>query len=134
MPCIMGTSFVLVALKGLSVCGPRQWVTWSWHVEQTITSHFWREKEPNSFCLTTLLLTHFYLWCKLNLKNQKFLFTFKTFFEQTKRFLSYQICSLTRNLEFIQVWWITKETFLFETKYFFYKYTNKYTKFKVILN
>ena len=38
---------------------------------------------------------------KLHLKNQKFLFAFKTFFLETKIFLSYQISSLMceRNLE-----------------------------------
>ena len=53
------------------------------------------------FCLTPLFLTHLYLFRKLYLKNQKFLFDFITFFQETKRFLSYQICSLTRNLELI---------------------------------
>ena len=51
-------------------------------------------KIHSPFCLTTLLI-HFYLWCKLHLKNQKFLFASKT-----KRFLSYRVCSLTWNLEF----------------------------------
>ena len=67
------------------------------------------------FCLTTFL-THFYLWFKLHLKNLKFLFAFKTFSEDTKRFLSYQICSLTKILELIWVWRITKETSLFSTE------------------
>ena len=56
------------------------------------------------------------MWCKLHLNNQKFLLAFKTFFEETKRFLTRQICFLTRNLKLMGVWWITKETLLFETK------------------
>ena len=40
---------------------------------------------------------------KLHLKNQKFVFALKIFFEEPKRFLSYQICCLMRNLELTKV-------------------------------
>ena len=61
------------------------------------------EKNPllECFCLNISVLAHFYLWCKLHLKNQTILFAFKTFFEDNKICLSDEICSLTRTLELI---------------------------------
>ena len=62
------------------------------------------------FLLNQIILTAFYLWYKLHLKNQKCLFAAKIFFEEAKiffeeakTFLSYQICSLMGNLELIGV-------------------------------
>ena len=96
-----GTSFALVALTGLIVSELKRWVTWS-H-KAGVTSHFSRGGESNTslFLLNHINLTHFYLWCKKNLKNRKFLFAFKI--------CCFKIC--TRNQELIGVWWITKETF-----------------------
>ena len=116
LPRMMGNSFVLVELTRLIVSEPKQsqWIQ-AWSHRTGVNFHFWWEKNSIllCFCLTTSVLTHFYLWWRLNLKNRKFLFAFKTFYEETKRFLSYQICYLKRNLELIVVWWIAKETFLF---------------------
>ena len=85
--------------NSLNVSEQEHWVTWSHRT--AVTSYFWREKESNTLAF---LLIHMVFDSLLHLKNQKFLFAFKTFFEKTKRFLSYQICSLTRNLELIGVW------------------------------
>ena len=112
LPRMMGTPFVLVALTRLNVSEPKQWATWS--LRTGINFLFWGEKESNTLVfLLNQFWTHFYSWCKVHLKNQKFLFAFKTFFEEIERFLSYQICSFTRNLELVRVWWIRKETSLF---------------------
>ena len=91
-------------LTRLIVSESQHWVTWS-HRTGINFPLLRGEKNPilKSFCLTTSFLTHFYLWCKLDLRNWKFLFVFKTFSKETKIFLSYQICSLTRNLIFIGV-------------------------------
>ena len=111
LPPMMGTSFMLVALTRLIVSKPKNQVTWSHRT--CINFPFLRGGESNTlvFLLNHIIFNSFYLWCKLHLKNREFLFAFETFFEETKRFLSYQICFLTRNL--IGIWWITKETFLF---------------------
>ena len=107
---MLGTSFLLVILARLIDSEPKHWVSWSNRTGINFP-FFQGERNPilSCFCLTTSFLTH---WCKLHLKNWKFLFTFKTF-EGTKKFLSHRICSWMRNLEFIGVWWVTKETFLF---------------------
>ena len=99
LPPMIGTSFVLVALTRLILSELKHWVTWS---HQTGKNFQFLRGEKNlilCFCLTIPFLIHFYLWCKLHLKNQNFLFAFKTFFEETKRFMCYQICSLMRNLD-----------------------------------
>ena len=120
LPCMMGMPFVLVALTRLNVSEPKQWVTWSHRTG--INFLFLREKESNTLVfLLNRFLTHFYCWCKLHLKNQKFLFAFKTFFEESERFLSYQICSFTRNLELVGIWWIRKHL-CFKPKMFLKEY------------
>ena len=111
LPPMMAMPFVLVALTRLVVSKAKHQETWSYRT--CINFPFLRGEKSNTlvFLLNGIISNSFYLWCKLHLKNQEFLFAFETFFEETKRFLSYQICFLTRNL--IGVWWITKETFLF---------------------
>ena len=109
LPYMVGTSLVLVKLTMLNVSELEQWVTWS-HIRTGINFPFWREKESNTlmFLLNQIILTAFYLWHKLHLKNQKCLFAARIFFEEAKTFLSYQTCSLMGNLELIGVWCITK--------------------------
>ena len=74
---------MFVALGGLGVGVLGQWVTD--HVERALTSHFFRRRIQyfSGFFLTRSLSSHFYLWCKFHRKNRKFLFAFKTFFEET---------------------------------------------------
>ena len=108
-----GMSFMLVVLTRLIVSEPKHWVTWSQNRHKLPIFEAKRIHLLYCFWLTKSFLTHFCLWCKLHMKNLKFLFAFKTFFEKTKRFLSYQTCFLTKNLELVEVWWITKKTFLF---------------------
>ena len=111
LPRRAGMWFMLIVLTRLNVSEPEHWITWSHR--SGINFPFLRGEESNTlvFLLNHIIFNSFYLWCKLHLKNREFLFAFETFFEETKWFLSYQICFLTRNL--IGVWWITKETFLF---------------------
>ena len=111
--CMVQVPFVPVVLTRLIVSELKHWVTWSHRT--SVNFPFWGEKQSNTlvFLFDHMILTCFNLWCKLHLKNWTFLFAFKTFFKEIKRFLSYQICSLTRNLELTGAWWIKKETFLF---------------------
>ena len=118
-----GKSLVLVELTRLMIVSePKQW-TQTWSQRTVVNFSFLRGKESNTsmFLLNHIIFNSwcFNLWFKLHLKNLKFLFAFKTFYDETKRFLSYQICYLKRNLQLIVVWSITKETFLFYTKDFF---------------
>ena len=76
-----GMSFALVALKRLNISELKDWVTWS----HTADVHFpfLRGEKPNTLVfLFNHIINSFYLWCKLHLKNRKFLFAFKTFFEE----------------------------------------------------
>ena len=111
LPLMMGTSFVLVAITKLIISKTKNHVTWSHRT--CMKFPFLRGGESNTlvFLLNHIIFNSFHLWCELYLKNQGFLFASETFFEETKQFLSYQICFLTRN--FTGIWWITKETFLF---------------------
>ena len=81
LPWIVGASFALVALTILNVSEPKHWVT---RPHRTgINFQFLRGKTPVlwSFWLTTSFLLQFLLWCKLHLKNSKFLFTWNHTFK-----------------------------------------------------
>ena len=71
--------------NSLNVSEQEHWVTWSQRT--AATSYFWGGKESSTL---VFLLIHMVFDSLSHLKNQKFLFAFKTFFEKTKRFLSYK--------------------------------------------
>ena len=72
-----GTSFVLVALTRVNVSESEHWVIWSHKTDMNFS--FLRRKRIQYFSVS--FLTQFFLWCKLHLKNQKFLFTWNHVFE-----------------------------------------------------
>ena len=98
LPPMMGTPFVLVALTTLVVSKAKHQETWSYRT--CINFPFLRGEKSNTlvFLLNGIISNSFYLWCKLHLKNQEFLFRFERFFEETKWSLSYWISFLMRNL------------------------------------
>ena len=75
---------------------------------QALTSHFWKEKDSilQNFCLTTSFLTHFYLWCKLYLKNWRFsffwgnqkIFVFSNLFSDEKAGIYWNLMDIKRDI------------------------------------
>ena len=114
--CVINNYFALHDGKVIHTLGANkaecQW-TQIWSHRTGLNFPFLRGEESNTYVVQLNHIIFNSLWCRLHLKNQKFLFAFKTFYEETKRFLSYKICYLKRNLELIVVWWIIKETLLF---------------------
>ena len=101
---MVGSSFVLVRLRRLNISEPEPLVTWSHRTEHKPGVHFpfLMGKRIQSFGVSAWsghFKLIFNLRHKLHLKNQKFLFAFKTFFERIERLLSCSICSWMRNLK-----------------------------------